>query len=52
MSWGGHVACIGERKGAYRILARRPEGNRSLTRPSRSWNDNIKMDIQEVDRGH
>jgi hypothetical protein len=45
---GGHVARIGERKGLYRVLMGKPEGKRPLGRPRRRWEDNIKMDIQEV----
>ena len=37
-----------ERRGAYRILVGKPEGNRPLGIPKRSWEDNIKMDLQEV----
>ena len=32
----------------YRVLVEKPEGNRSLGRPKRGWEDNIKMDLQEV----
>jgi hypothetical protein len=39
---------MGEKRGAYRILVVRPEGRRSLGRPRRRWEDNIKMDPQEV----
>jgi hypothetical protein len=46
--WAGHVACVGEKRGAYRILVGRPEGRRPLGRPRRRWEDNIKMDLQEV----
>jgi hypothetical protein len=38
---GGHVARIGEKRGAHRILVERPEGRRSLGRPRRRWEDNI-----------
>jgi hypothetical protein len=48
MRWAGHVARMGERRGAYRILVMRPEGRRSIGRPRRRWEDNIKMDLQEV----
>jgi len=48
---GGHVARMGDRIGAYRILAGKPEGNRLLGRPRRRWEDNIKMDLQEVGYG-
>jgi hypothetical protein len=39
---------MGEKRGAYRILAGRPEGTRPLGRPTRRWEDNIKMDLQDV----
>jgi hypothetical protein len=48
MSWAGYVARMGEGRGAYRILVGRPEGRRPLGRPRRRWEDNIKMDLQEV----
>jgi hypothetical protein len=51
MRWAGHVARMGEGKGAYRILVGRPEGRRPLGRPRRRWEDNIKMDLQEVGWG-
>jgi hypothetical protein len=37
-----------ERRNAYRILVRKPEGKRPLGRPRRRWVDNIKMDLREV----
>jgi hypothetical protein len=40
----GHVASMGKKRGAYRILVVRPEGRRSLGRPRRRWKDNIKID--------
>jgi hypothetical protein len=45
---GGHVARMGERRGAYTILVGRPEGRRPLGRPRRRWEDNIKTDLEEV----
>jgi hypothetical protein len=39
------------RRGAYRVSVREPEGNRPLGRPRRRWEDNIKMDLQEVGCG-
>jgi len=39
---------MGERRGVYRVLVGKPEGKRPLGRPSRRWEDNTKMDIQEV----
>ena len=51
MRWAGYVAHMGERIGAYRVLARTPEGKRPLVRSRRRWEDNIKMHIQEVEWG-
>ena len=48
MRWAGHVACIGESRGVYRVLVGKPEGKRPLGRPRRRWKDNIKMGLQEV----
>jgi len=51
MRWAGHVARMGERRGIYRILMRKPEGKRQLGRPRRRWENNIKMYLQEVGCG-
>ena len=51
MRCAGHVARMGERRGAYRILVGKPEGKRPLGRPRRRWEDNIKMNLQEVGCG-
>ena len=51
MRWAGHVERMGERIGAYRGLVGKPEGNRSLGRPTRRWEDNIKMNLLEVGCG-
>jgi hypothetical protein len=51
MRWAEHVARMGEGRGAYTILVGRPEGRRSLGRPRRRWEDNIKMDLQGVGWG-
>ena len=40
-----------EKKGAYVALVGEPEGKRPLRRPRHRWEDNIKMDLQEVFRG-
>jgi hypothetical protein len=48
MRWAGHVARMGERRGAYRFLVGRPECKRPLGRPRRRWKDNIKMDLGEI----
>jgi len=46
--WAGHVVHMGERRGVYRVLVGKPEGKRLLGRPRHRWEDNIKMDLQEV----
>ena len=51
MRRAGHVACMGERRGVYRILVGKPEGKISLGRTRHRWEDNIKMDVQEVGCG-
>jgi hypothetical protein len=43
-----HVARLEERTGAYMVLVGKPEGKRPLGNPRRRWEDNIKMDLQEV----
>ena len=52
MRWAGHVARMGEeRRGVYRVLVRKQEGMRPLGRQRLRWEDNIKMDVQEVGCG-
>ena len=51
IGWAGHVASRGERRGVYRVLVGKPEGKRPLGRPRLRWEDNIKMDLQEVGGG-
>ena len=51
MRRAGHVARMGERRDAYRILVGKPEGKRPLWRPRLRWEDNIKMDLQEMGCG-
>jgi hypothetical protein len=48
MRWAGHVARMGEKRNAYRILVGNPEGKRPLGRPRRRWVDNIKIDLREI----
>jgi hypothetical protein len=48
---GRECSTYGEKRGAYRILVGRPEGRRPLGRPRRRWEDNIRMDVQEVGWG-
>ena len=49
--WVGHVARMGERRGVYRGLVGKPEGKKPLGRPRCRWEDNIKMELQEVGCG-
>jgi hypothetical protein len=51
MRWAGFVACMGESRDVYRVLVGKPEGKRRLGRPRRRWEDNFKMDLQEVECG-
>jgi hypothetical protein len=51
MRWAGHVACMGEGRGVYRVLLGKPEGKRPLGRSRRRWEDHIRMDLQEVECG-
>jgi hypothetical protein len=46
--WAGHVAHIGEKRGVYMVLAGKPEGRRPLGGPRPRWEDNIKMNLQEM----
>ena len=48
MRWAGHIVDMGDRRGIYRVLVGEPEGKRPLGRPRCRWEDNIKMDLQEV----
>ena len=52
MRWAGHVACMGEERGVYRVLVGKPEGKTARVRPRRRWVDNIRMDLQEVGCGY
>jgi len=45
--WTGHVARM-EKRGAYRVLVEKPDGKRPLGRTRRRWEDNFKIDFQEV----
>jgi hypothetical protein len=48
---GGACSAYGDRRGVYRVLVRKLEGKRPLGRPKRRWEDNMKMDLQEVGCG-
>jgi hypothetical protein len=51
MRWTGHVARMGEKGNAYRILVGKPEVKRALGRPRRRWENNIRMDLREIGWG-
>jgi hypothetical protein len=51
MRWARHVARMGKKRVAYRILVGIPERRRALESPRRRWEDNIKMDLQELGWG-
>jgi hypothetical protein len=44
MKWTGHIGRMGERRGSYRVLVRKPEGKRPPVRLTRRWKNNIKID--------
>jgi hypothetical protein len=48
MRWAGHVARMGEKRNAYRLLVGNPEGKRPLRRLRCRWVDNIKMDLGAI----
>ena len=48
---GGACGAYGQGRGVHRVLVGKPEGKRPLGRPGRRWEDNIKMDLQEVGGG-
>jgi len=48
MRWAGHAARMEERGGVYKVLLGKPEGKRPLGKPRRTWEDNIKIDLQEL----
>jgi len=48
MTWAGHVALMGERRGFYRVLVGKSEGKRPFVRPQLRWEEYIKMDLQKV----
>ena len=51
MRWAGHLGFMGEGRGVHMVLVGNPEGKTPLGRPRRRWEDNIKMDFQEVGGG-
>jgi len=52
MKLAGNVACMGEKRGIYRVLVGRPGGRSPLGRPRCRWENNIKTDLQKVGLGY
>ena len=48
LRWGGHVARMEEGRSAFKMLTGKPTGKRSLRRPRRRWEDNIRMGLEEI----
>jgi hypothetical protein len=48
MGWAVYVARMGDRRGAHRVLMVKPDGKKPLGKPRRGWEDNIKVNLQEV----
>jgi hypothetical protein len=48
MRWAVYVTRMGEERVVHRLLVGKPEGKRPFGRPRRRWEDNIKMDVQEI----
>jgi hypothetical protein len=51
MRWAGHVVCTGEERKLYMVLVGKPEGKRPLGKPSRRWEDGIRMNLREIGLG-
>jgi len=51
MRWAGHVACMGERRGVYRVVVGKHEGKRPLGGLKLRWEDNIKMAFRKWNVG-
>jgi hypothetical protein len=49
MRWAGHLACMGEKINAYRILVGKPEGRRPLGRARHTWVNYIKIYLREIE---
>ena len=48
LRWAGHLARMEEGRSAFKILTVKPIGKRPLGRPRRRWEDNIRMDLEEI----
>ena len=51
MRWAGHVACMGERRGVYRVLVGKPEGKRPRGRPRHRWENILRWICRKWDMG-
>jgi hypothetical protein len=51
MRWAGHVARVGEERKVYRVLVRKPEGERPLGIQRSRWENGIRMDLREIGWG-
>jgi hypothetical protein len=51
MRWVGHVARMGEERKVYKVLVGKPEGKRPPGRPTRRWEDEVRMDLREIGLG-
>jgi hypothetical protein len=47
--WAGNIARMVDSRGVNRVLSEKPDGKRLLRRARRRWEDNIKIDLQEVE---
>ena len=48
LRWAGHAARMDEGRSAFKILTGKPTGKRPLGRPRRRWENNIRMDLEEI----
>ena len=48
MRWAGHLARMEEGRSAFKMLESKPTGKRPLGRPKRRWEDNIRMNLEEI----
>jgi hypothetical protein len=48
MKWAGHVARVAQERKFHKILVEKPEGEWSLRRPRRRWEDGIRMYLREI----
>ena len=46
LRWAGHIARLEEDRSAFKFITGKPTGKKSLGRPRRRWEDNIRMDLK------